>query len=127
MAGGGSPLVPIRMSRLKFCARIFSSYSFPYKRKKIRDLDNTEKNLDIDEDNDEWDFDGDDDGLETDDHLSCFRGLVLDISYRSTIFFVLLHFSLLFLVTMYSLILEQDILKEIYGNSSFVLRIYVVI
>ncbi|KAG7641838.1 HNH endonuclease 5 [Arabidopsis suecica] len=82
MAGGGSPLVPIRMSRLKFCARIFSSYSFPYKRKKIRDLDNTEKNLDIDEDNDEWDFDGDDDGLETDDHLSCFRGLVLDISYR---------------------------------------------
>ncbi|CAD5319332.1 unnamed protein product [Arabidopsis thaliana] len=82
MARGGSPLVPIRMSRLKFCARIFSSYSFPYKRKKIRDLDNTEKNLDIDEDNDEWDFDGDDDGLETDDHLSCFRGLVLDISYR---------------------------------------------
>ncbi|KAG7585632.1 HNH endonuclease 5 [Arabidopsis thaliana x Arabidopsis arenosa] len=81
MAGGGTPLVPIRRSRLKFCARIFSSYSFPYKRKKIRDFDNTEKNLGIDEDNDDWDFDGDDDGLETDD-LSCFRGLVLDISYR---------------------------------------------
>lgn len=87
MAGGGTPLVPIRRSRLKFCARIFSSYSFPYKRKKIRDFDNTEKNLGIDEDNDDWDFDGDDDGLETDD-LSCFRGLVLDISYRSKSIFI---------------------------------------
>ncbi|EOA35669.1 hypothetical protein CARUB_v10020892mg [Capsella rubella] len=84
VGGGGSPLVPLQhRSRSKFCARLFSSYSFPYKRKKIRDFDNSEKNLGIDEeDNDEWDFDGDDDGcLETND-LSCFRGLVLDISYR---------------------------------------------
>ncbi|XP_010414876.1 PREDICTED: uncharacterized protein LOC104700959 isoform X2 [Camelina sativa] len=79
MAGSGSPLVPVHnRSRFKFGARIFSSYSFPLKRKNTRDFDSTEKNLGIDEDNDEWDFD---DGLETDD-LSCFRGLVLDISYR---------------------------------------------
>ncbi|CAH2034268.1 unnamed protein product [Thlaspi arvense] len=86
---GGSPLIPVRRSRLKFDefrTRVSSSYSFPYKRKKPMDLDNTsEKNLgsSSDEDGDDWSFDGDDDdGLETDDDLSCFRGLVLDISYR---------------------------------------------
>lgn len=88
MAGGGSPLVPMRRSRLKideFRTRVFSSNSFSSKRKKIRDFDNSEKNLGSDEDGDEWNFDGDDDDLESDD-LSCFRGLVLDISYRSLFF-----------------------------------------
>lgn len=85
MAGAGSPLVPMRRSRLKideFRTRIFSSYSFSSKRKKIRDFDNSDNNRGSDEDGDEWTFDEDDDELESDD-LSCFRGLVLDISYRS--------------------------------------------
>ncbi|VVB17083.1 unnamed protein product [Arabis nemorensis] len=78
---GGSPLIRVRRSRLKleeFRARDFSSYAFPSRNNKIRDLD---YNPCSDEGGDEWDFDGDDDELETDD-LSCFRGLVLDISYR---------------------------------------------
>ncbi|ESQ33958.1 hypothetical protein EUTSA_v10008350mg [Eutrema salsugineum] len=85
-----SPLIRLRRSRLKFDgfrARVSSSsYSFSFKRKRIRDLDDntSEKNLlGNDEDGDDWDFDGDDDdGLGNDDDLSCFRGLVLDISYR---------------------------------------------
>lgn len=85
---GVSPLVRVRRNRSKFAARVFSSFSFPYKRKKAKDFNNAEKNLDTDEDGDEWNFDGDDDdGLETDDDLACFRGLVLDISYRSSPFF----------------------------------------
>ncbi|KAL1213801.1 hypothetical protein V5N11_009979 [Cardamine amara subsp. amara] len=81
MAGGGSRLVPIRRNRLKI-TRVFSSYSFSSKRKKIRDFDSSEKNLASDEDGDDWNFDGDDDDELESDHLSCFRGLVLDISYR---------------------------------------------
>lgn len=80
-AGGeGSPSIRVRRrSRLNFVARVSSSYSFSSKRKKLMDFDNT--NLGSDEDGDDWSFD---DELETvDDDLSCFRGLVLDISYRS--------------------------------------------
>lgn len=81
---GGSPLIRVRRSRLKldvFRARVFSSYSFSLRKKKIRDFDS-------DQDGDDWDFDGDEDGLEADDDLSCFRGLVLDISYRSSLLFL---------------------------------------
>lgn len=81
----GSPLIPVRRSRSKLHesrARVSSSYSFSSNRKKNRDLDdNAEKNRE-DDDADDWNLYGDDDSeLETDD-LSCFRGLVLDISYR---------------------------------------------
>uniref|UniRef100_A0A1J3HCP0 HNH nuclease domain-containing protein n=1 Tax=Noccaea caerulescens TaxID=107243 RepID=A0A1J3HCP0_NOCCA len=79
-AGGeGSPSIRVRRrSRLNFVARVSSSYSFFSKREKLMDFDNT--NLGSDEDGDDWSFD---DGLEAvDDDLSCFRGLVLDISYR---------------------------------------------
>ncbi|XP_048623457.1 uncharacterized protein BNAC09G16700D isoform X1 [Brassica napus] len=80
----GSPLIRVRRSRLKldeFGARVSSPYSFFPNRKKTRDLDNAEKNLVSEEDADDWNLYGDESELETDD-LSCFRGLVLDISYR---------------------------------------------
>ncbi|XP_013608771.1 PREDICTED: uncharacterized protein LOC106315554 [Brassica oleracea var. oleracea] len=80
----GSPLIRVRRSRLKldeFRARVSSPYSFFPNRKKTRDLDNAEKNLVSEEDADDWNLYGDESELETDD-LSCFRGLVLDISYR---------------------------------------------
>ncbi|KAG2302436.1 hypothetical protein Bca52824_031087 [Brassica carinata] len=74
----GSPLIRVRRSRL-MPTRVYSSYSFSSNRKKSRGLD---KNLGSEEDADDWNYEGDDDDeLETDD-LSCFRGLVLDISYR---------------------------------------------
>ncbi|KFK40878.1 hypothetical protein AALP_AA2G054000 [Arabis alpina] len=76
---GGSPLIHVRRSRLKLDARVYSSYSFSPRKKKIfQDMDYNPRS---DEDEDDWNLDGDDDELETDD-LSCFRGLVLDISYR---------------------------------------------
>ncbi|KAL0693560.1 hypothetical protein Bca4012_060740 [Brassica carinata] len=74
----GSPLIRVRRSRIT-PTRVYSSYSFSSNRKKSRGLD---KNLGGEEDADDWNYEGDDDDeLETDD-LSCFRGLVLDISYR---------------------------------------------
>ncbi|CAH8360789.1 unnamed protein product [Eruca vesicaria subsp. sativa] len=83
----GSPLIPARRSRFEFRARVSSSYSFFRNRKKTRDLDKNlvseEEDEDADDD-DDWNLDGDDDDddeLENND-LSCFRGLVLDISYR---------------------------------------------
>lgn len=91
----GSPLIRVRRSRLKldeFRARVSSPYSFFPNRKKTRDLDNAEKNLVSEEDADDWNLYGDESELETDD-LSCFRGLVLDISYRSSPS-LLVHFNL---------------------------------
>ncbi|KAJ0252493.1 hypothetical protein HA466_0116860 [Hirschfeldia incana] len=74
----GSPLIRVRRSRLT-PARVYSSYSFSSNRKKTRDLD---KNLGSEEDADDWNLYGDDDDELVTDDLSCFRGLVLDISYR---------------------------------------------
>ncbi|KAF8085744.1 hypothetical protein N665_0649s0019 [Sinapis alba] len=77
----GSPLIPVRRSRLKldvFRARVFS---FSSNRKKTRDLDKNLGSSEEEDDADDWNFEGDDNELESDD-LSCFRGLVLDISYR---------------------------------------------
>ncbi|XP_010553809.1 PREDICTED: uncharacterized protein LOC104823787 [Tarenaya hassleriana] len=81
---GGSLSVRLRRSRLRFSEFRTRVYSSSSSRKKSRDLDKVEKNLgsnEVDDDGDDVLFDGDDDGFETDE-LACFRGLVLDISYR---------------------------------------------
>ncbi|CAN8244545.1 unnamed protein product [Cochlearia groenlandica] len=79
--GSSSQFFRRRINLDVFRARVSSSYySFSSRRKNIRDFG--KKNLGNEEEDEEWDLQGEEEDDDDDDALSCFRGLVLDISYR---------------------------------------------